>query len=57
MSFYNDLLAKAVKAIEGNFRKRVVGNLLTDRNSVLPESTQQVTESSDFELITWLIIR
>jgi hypothetical protein len=57
MSFYNDLLTKAVKAIEGNFRKRMVGNLLTDRNAVLPGSTQQVTESTDFELITWLVIR
>jgi len=57
MGFYNDLLAKAVKAIEGNFRKRVVGNLLTDRTAVLPGSAQQVTEDTEFELISWLIIR
>jgi len=57
MSFYNDLLAKAVKAIEGNFRKRMVGSLLTDRSAVLLGSIEQVTESTDFELITWLIIR
>jgi hypothetical protein len=57
MSCYNDLLAKAIKAIEGNFRKRLAGSLLTDRNAILPERTQQVTEDTDFELITWLIIR
>lgn len=57
MGFYNDLLSKTLKAIEGNFRKRLAGNLLTDRNAVLPNRKQQVTENTDFDLITWLIIR
>jgi len=57
MQWYDDLLTKALKAIEGHFRKRVIGNLLTDRNAVLPARQQQVTDHTDFELITWLIIR
>jgi hypothetical protein len=57
MHVYNDLLLKTIKAIETNFRKRVVSNLLTDRNAVLPNQQQQVTDETDFELITWLIIQ
>lgn len=57
MDFYSDLLAKAMKAIESNFRKRIVGNLLTNRQAVLPIRQQQVNEETDFELITWLVIR
>jgi hypothetical protein len=57
MDFYNDLLNKAVKSIEERFKKRLAGNLLTDRAAVLPAQAQQVTDKTDFELITWLIIR
>ncbi len=56
-TFYNGLLAKAVKAIEGSFRKRVLGAFANDRNAILPTKAQQVTEQTDFELITWLVIR
>jgi SNF2 family DNA or RNA helicase len=57
MSFYNDLLEKAVKSIESTFRKRVITQLTTDRRAVLPKQEQQVNDKTDFELITWLIIR
>lgn len=57
MQWYDDLLAKALKGIESHFRKRVAGNLLTDRNAVLPNVAQQVNENTGFELITWLVIR
>lgn len=57
MQWYDDLLAKALRGIESHFRKRVVGNLLTDRQASLPGVSAQVTEKSDFELITWLVIR
>ena len=57
MGRYNDLLAKAIKAIEGAFRRRVVGSLLTDRQATLPTLAQQVSAESDFELVTWLVIR
>jgi hypothetical protein len=56
MTAYNDLLKKAVTAIEGLFRKRTAGKLLESRSAVLPGLEQQVTEQTDFELITWLVI-
>jgi hypothetical protein len=56
MKLYNQSLEKAVKAIEGAFRRRVAGSLLTSRSAQLPTLAQQVTEQTDFELITWLII-
>jgi len=57
MSFYNDLLAKAVRSIESTFRRRVVTNLLTARDAILPNQKEQATTQTDFELITWMIIR
>jgi hypothetical protein len=57
MQWYDDLLAKALRSIENHFRKRVVSSLLTDRQAVLPNASEQVNEQTDFELITWLIIR
>src|SRR5208283_4955460 len=41
MSFYNDLLEKSVKSIENTFRKRVAGELISDRAAVLPNRQQQ----------------
>ena len=57
MTAYNDLLKKAVTAIENMFRKRTAGKLLEGRSAILPGLEQQVTEKTDFELITWLVIR
>jgi len=57
MDFYDDLLNKAVKSIEERFRRRLAGGLLTSRAAVLPAQSQQVTDKTDFELITWLVIR
>jgi len=52
MAVYNDSLKKAVTAIEGMFRKRTAGKLLEGRGAVLPGLEQQVTEQTDFDLIT-----
>lgn len=57
MTIYNDLLKKAVTAIENSYRKRTTGKLLEGRAATLPEINEQVTEQTDFELITWLVIR
>jgi hypothetical protein len=57
MTAYNALLKKAVSAIEGMFRKRAVGVLQAGRGAVLPDIQAQVTEQTDFDLITWLVIR
>ncbi len=56
MTFYNDLLKKAVASIEGTFKKRAVGNLLSGRGGVLPIQAEQVTAQTDFDLVTWLVI-
>ena len=57
MTVYNALLKKAVTAIEGMFRKRAVSVLQGGRGGLLPGIQEQVTEQTDFDLITWLVIR
>ena len=57
MTIYNDLLKKAVTAIENSYRKRTTGKLLEGRAATLPGINEQVIEQTDFELITWLVIR
>jgi SNF2 family DNA or RNA helicase len=57
MSRYSELLKKAVASVESTFRKRAVGNLLSGRQGLLMDSTKQISTSTDFDLITWLVIR
>ena len=57
MSRYSGLLTKAVGAIAATFRKRAVASLLSSRSGLLTEADKQVTSTSDFDLITWLVIR
>jgi superfamily II DNA or RNA helicase len=56
MSQYDLLLRKAVESIAYTFRKRIATTLLTNRNAVIPDKHDQADESTDFELITWLVI-
>ncbi len=57
MDKYNDLLAGAVKSIERTFKKRAVAQLQSGRGGALPTRQEQVHEQTDFELITWLVIK
>ncbi|MEG4209985.1 helicase-related protein [Microcoleus sp. S13_B4] len=57
MSLYNDLLKEAVDSIAGIYNKRLIGNLLSSRRAVLVEQPHQVKATTDFELITWLVIK
>jgi len=57
MGQYSDLLEKAVSAIASQFAKKTTGNLFTGRGGKLIDATKQAKNSSDFELITWLIIK
>ncbi|MEG3894451.1 MULTISPECIES: helicase-related protein [unclassified Microcoleus] len=57
MSLYNDLLKQAVDSIAGIYNKRLIGNLLSSRSAVLVEQAHQVKATTDFELITWLVIK
>jgi hypothetical protein len=57
MSRYSDLLSKAVNSIAHTFRKRVVSSLLSSRSGVILGADKQVTGASEFDLITWLVVR
>jgi len=57
MTRYSELLRKAVASIESTFRKRAVTNLLSSRGGLLNDSRKQVDSATDFDLITWLVIR
>ena len=57
MTRYSDLLDKVVASIAGTFRKRNAANLLNGRGGRLVSSQKQVTTTTDFDLITWLVIR
>ncbi len=57
MAQYNDLLEKAVRSLSLTYKKRAIGNLLSGRSGTLPKKQQQVSQTTDFELITWLVIK
>lgn len=57
MDCHSDLLEKAVRSIAGTFRKRTAIHLQSGRGAVLPERSAQATEMTDYELITWLVIK
>ena len=57
MNKYSDLLVKAINAIVHTFQKRTVAGLQSGRDFIIPDKQEQATESSDFELITWLVIK
>jgi len=57
MSLYNDLLKRAVDSIAGIYNKRLIGHLLSSRSAVLVEQAHHVKATTNFELITWLVIK
>ena len=57
MSRYTELLKKAVASIENTFRKRAVNNLMAGRGGLLAEARKQVDGATEFDLITWLVVR
>ena len=56
MSQYSNLLKKAVSAIVTQFSRKAAGNLFSGRGGKLIDSDNQVKDTDDFELITWLVI-
>ena len=54
---YNELLTSAIKSIERTFKKRAIAQLQAGRSGLLPTRQEQVQETTDFELITWLVIQ
>ena len=57
MSVYNKLLTRAVDSIASTFKKRAVSHLQSGRGAVLIDRRKQASETTDFELITWLVIK
>ncbi|PSB18685.1 ATP-dependent helicase [Phormidesmis priestleyi ULC007] len=57
MSVYSELLQAAIASIVTTFRKRSLSNLQSSRSAVLIEVQSQVEKTTDFELITWLVIQ
>jgi superfamily II DNA or RNA helicase len=57
MTVYNDLLEKAVSSIVQTTRRRERSHLQMSRSAVLTDVQKQVKDTTDFELITWLVIQ
>ena len=57
MSQYDDLLDRVVRSISQSYRKRALGSLTSGRGGALPFETEHLTDTTDFELVTWLVIK
>ncbi len=57
MSAYSLLLTKAVESIVSTFRRRVASGLQSGRDFIIPNQQAQVADTTDFDLITWLVIK
>jgi len=57
MTAYDRLLQRAVDSIVATFRKRVAAGLQGGRSFVIPNRHEQAHETTDFELVTWLVIK
>ena len=57
MAVYNVLLEGAVASIVTTSRRRTLAQLQTNRSAVVSNMQEQVGNSTDFELITWLVVQ
>lgn len=57
MQRYSLLLKKAVAAIAAQFGRKNVANLFSGRSGKLLGSQATIQDSTDFDLITWLVIK
>ena len=57
MSFYDELLKNGLAEIKRNFQQRNTGNLFAGRSGTLVGFQDDLFESSNFKLITWLVIK
>ena len=57
MSQYSGLLDKAVSAIAAQFGRKSVGNLFAGRGGKLVSSQTAIKTTTDFDLVTWLVIK
>ena len=57
MGRYSDLLARALNSIVYTFKRRSASALQSGRGGLLVPEKQQTSVESEFELITWLVIK
>ncbi len=57
MKQYSDLLKMAVKSIAQTFSRRATDQLFNSRSAILPPKDAFIDEETEFELITWLVIK
>lgn len=57
MTVYEALLGKAIDSVASQFSSRNIGNMLSDRGGRLVVEPNAAQADTDFELITWLIIK
>lgn len=57
MSQYSILLDKAVSAIAAQFGRKSVSNLFSGRSGKLISNQTAIKATTDFELVTWLVIK
>ncbi|MFY7906396.1 MAG: hypothetical protein ACOVO0_09680, partial [Burkholderiaceae bacterium] len=57
MNRYSSLLDKAVSAIAAQFGHKNASNLFTGRRGKLLSSQDAIKNTTDFDLITWLVIK
>lgn len=56
-ALYDGILKKAVVSIVATFRKRVATGLQTGRSFKIPDQKDQASDTTDFELVAWLVIK
>jgi len=57
MTIYEMLLDAALNSIRQEYNRKVNDQLDTSPDALLPTAEDQITEKTEFELITWLVIR
>lgn len=57
MDRYSDLLGKAMDSIVRTFQRRAAATLQEGRAGILVPTSEQASAESEFELITWLVIK
>ena len=57
MKRYSKLLAATVDSTARTFQKRVAAGLQSGRGFVIPDQQEQARQTTEFDLITWLVIK
>ncbi len=57
MTIYEMLLDAALNSIRDAYNRKVNDQLDASPDALLPTADSQITDKTEFELITWLVIR